>query len=51
MNNNAKLQLMLGVGGPIVGILGIGLGYGLGKIVCAICNKLDDYRYNKKKGI
>lgn len=51
MNNNVKLQLMLGVGGPIVGILGIGLGYGVGKIVCGIWDKLDDYRYNKRKGI
>ena len=51
MNNNAKLLLMLGIGGPIAGMLGLGLGYGLGKMVCCIWDKLDDYHYYKKKGI
>lgn len=51
MNNNVKLQLMLGITGPIAGIVGFGFGYGLGKIVYGIWNKLDDYCYYKKKGI
>lgn len=51
MNNNVKLQLMLGIGGPVACIVGFGLGYGAGKIVYDIWNKLDDYCYRKKKGI
>lgn len=51
MKNNVKLQLMLGIGRPIFGALGFGIGYGIGKIVYGVWNKLDDYFYNKKKGI
>lgn len=50
MNENTKLKLMLGIGGPIAGIVGLGLGYGVGKMVCVIWDKLDDC-IHKKKGI
>jgi len=50
MNNGIKLSLMLGIGGPMALIGGLCLGYGCGKLVCGVCNKIGDYCYYKRRG-
>lgn len=50
MNDKIKLYLLLTIGRPIAAIAGFGLGYGLGKLVWGVYNKIDDYCYYKRRG-
>lgn len=45
MNDKIKLYLLFGIGRPIAAIAGFGLGYGLGKLVYCVYDKIETYCY------
>lgn len=48
MKRCVKILLIANIVGPIAGLAGFGIGYGVGKVVTGIWNKIDDYCYYKK---
>lgn len=48
MDDGIRLATILSLR-PVAAIAGFGLGYGLGKLVCGIYNKIDDYCYYKRR--
>lgn len=49
MNNTAKTILLFTIARPIAGVVGFGIGYGLGKVVVTVWDKIDDYCYYRKR--
>ena len=49
MNNTTKTILLLTMARPIAAVVGLGIGYGFGKVVATVWNKIDDYCYYRKR--